>query len=528
MKNSILKTASLMIIFNLLSKVLGFLRDYFTAVKFGTTIQADAYLMASNIPNVLFVIIGGAIATTIIPIYNEIKYNAENEELEKFTSNIITILLIVSLILTICCELFAPQLVIIMAPGFIGYKYTLTVLLTRILASVIILNTLIYVFTAILQCENNFSLPASIGIPYNIILIIYFILFINKFGVVGLSIVVSMALIIQICILRYALKKVKFKYKFYLNFKDKNLNKILTLIVPICIGTGMTQINGVFNGIYASSLDSGSVAAINYALKLNALIVDIIIVSITTIIYQNLTKVIANGENKELHKETNKSILTMFIVLMPIVIIAIMYNEYIVKFLFQRGAFNSESTIMTAKAFYYYAFGLFAIAINNILSRVCYSLGDTKTPMINTFLAILVNIATGFILKDILGVGGIALASTIGSIVSMIVLYFNVNKKIKNCISKDTVISIVKLFISCIPLILIIMYSKEYIVKINSNNVLLEFMKMGITSILGSAIYVYGGILLKINQFSELKKILDKFKKQSKQILVSFFVGSQK
>ncbi|RII35018.1 murein biosynthesis integral membrane protein MurJ [Clostridium chromiireducens] len=512
MRNSILKTASLMIMFNLFSKVLGFLRDYFTAVKFGTTREADAYLMASNIPNVLFVIIGTSIMTIIIPVYNEIKCKAENEELEKFTSNMITILFIVSLILTIFCELFAPQLVKIMAPGFSGYKYTLTVLLTRILASVIILNTLIYTFTAILQCENNFSLPASIGIPYNIVLIIYLIFYIDKFGVTGISAVVSIALIIQICILTYGLKKIKFKYKFYLNFKDKNFKKILTLLMPICIGTGMTQINGVFNGIYASSLDSGSVAAINYALKLNALIVDIIIVSITTIIYQNLTKVIFNSEGKTLYKETNRGIITMFIVLIPIVIIAAMYSQYIVKFLFQRGAFNSESTMLTAKAFYYYSLGLFAIAINNILSRVCYSLGDTKTPMINTFLAILVNISTGFILKDILGVGGIALASTIGSIVSVIALYFNINKKVKNCISKNTVVSVIKLFISCIPLILFIMYSKEYIININSSNVSLELIKIGIISMLGCVIYVCGGILLKIEEFRGLKNILNKFK----------------
>ena len=69
MKNNVLKTASIIIIFNLFSKLLGFLRDYFTAIKFGTTLEADAYLMASNIPNVIFVIIGVTITTILIPIY---------------------------------------------------------------------------------------------------------------------------------------------------------------------------------------------------------------------------------------------------------------------------------------------------------------------------------------------------------------------------------------------------------------------------------------------------------------------------
>lgn len=163
MGNNIYKTISVIMIFNLLSKGLGFLREYFMAIKFGTSIETDAYLIASSIPNILFVIIGAAITTTIVPIYNEIKYNTGKEEIERFTSNIISILVILSLILTVCCEVFTPQLVKLMAPGFKGYSFTLTITLTKILASIVILNTLSYIFIAILQSENKFTIPAIIG-----------------------------------------------------------------------------------------------------------------------------------------------------------------------------------------------------------------------------------------------------------------------------------------------------------------------------------------------------------------------------
>ena len=190
-----------------------------------------------------------------------------------------------------------------MAPGFYGNTETLTILLTRILSSVIVFNTIIYIYTAILQCNNRFAIPASIGIPYNIVLIGYYIFFSDKYGVIGISIMVSIALIIQLAILYITLKRIGFKYKVYLNLKDKYIKKMIKLFIPVCIGTGMNQLNGIFNGIFASTLDSGSVAAMNYALKLNSLIVDILIVSFITVVYQNLSKVAAEKNYEKIADE---------------------------------------------------------------------------------------------------------------------------------------------------------------------------------------------------------------------------------
>ena len=418
MKINILKTTFIMIFLNLISKVLGFLRDYMTAINFGTTIEADAYLMASNIPNILFVIIGTAITTTFIPIYNEIKHNKGKEELRAFYCNVLTILVIISFFITIFTEIFTPILVQIIAPGFEGAKYELTILLTRILSSVIILNTIIYMFNSILQCEGNFSIPAAIGIPYNLVLIVYYIFFSDKFGVIGISICVSIALIIQVIILYRYIKRVNFKYKFTVNFNDKSLRKMISLLLPVCIGTGMTQLNGIFNGIFSSGLDSGSVAAMNYALKLNMLISDIIIMSLITVAYQNMTQIVACNDYEELAKESNKSIIIMFIILIPIIVVSFILGEFLVKVLFERGAFDSKSTYLTASAFRYYSIGLFGIAINNLFTRTCYAIKDTKTPMIATAISIVINITLGYLLKDIFGIKGIAISSTVGIIVS--------------------------------------------------------------------------------------------------------------
>lgn len=514
MNKNVFKTASIMIIFSMLSKVLGFLRDYMTAIKFGTTMEADAYLMASNIPNILFVIIGVAITTTFIPIYNEIKQNKTKKELIEFYSNVLSILVIISFALTILAEIFTPILVKIIAPGFYGDKLQLTILLTRILSSVIILNTVIYMFNSILQCEGNFFAPASIGIPYNIILIIYYIFFSDKYGVIGISIFVSIALVLQIIILYNYLKKVNFKYKFIINWKDKNLKRMLILLLPVCIGTGMTQLNGIFNGIFSSSLDSGSVAAMNYALKLNTLISDIIIMSIITVAYQNMTQIAAVNNNKELENESNKNIIIMFIVLIPIILVSFILGEYIVRILFERGAFDSNSTYLTASAFRYYSIGLFGIAINNLLTRVCYSIKDTKTPMIASIISIIINIILGFIFVKELGIKGIAIASTIGVIVSAIILYNRLRKGKMSCLNKKTIITLSKLFLSAIPMAILLIVSKKYILNLYFTNGLSELIKIFFVCLVGIVIYILFVCMLRVNEIkSALNIIIKKIKK---------------
>ncbi len=502
-KNNLLKTATIMIVFNLFSKLLGFLRDYMTAIKFGTSIQADAYLMASNIPNLLFVLLGVAISTIFIPIYNDIKHNNSIEELNDFTNNFITILLIISFILTIICEVLAPTLVSIMAPGFYGNTETLTILLTRILSSVIVFNTIIYIYTAILQCNNRFAIPASIGIPYNIVLIGYYIFFSDKYGVIGISIMVSIALIIQLAILYITLKRIGFKYKVYLNLKDKYIKKMIKLFIPVCIGTGMNQLNGIFNGIFASTLDSGSVAAMNYALKLNSLIVDILIVSFITVVYQNLSKVAAEKNYEKIADEANKSIVIIFLVLIPIVSCIFINVNMIVRILFERGAFNSNSTSMTASAFYYYLLGLFALAINEVLSRICYATGDTKTPMTNTFFSITVNIIFSSILVKKIGVGGIALGSTIGILFAASLLLYRIKRKIFGVLNRGTVVKLGKLFISAIPMIAIL-YLGKYLFLLNETlSLLQQVIRLCSISLSGIILYIISVYFIKIDEFYE-------------------------
>lgn len=514
MKNNIFKTAKTMIILSFFSKLLGFLRDYFTATKLGVTIEADAFIMSSNIPNVLFVMLGIAITTTFVPIYNDIKVNSSEEELNKFTSNIINILLGISIVLTIMAECFAPAIVKIMAPGFTNEKFQLTVFLTRILVSAIIINTIVYIFISILQCENRFKMAAAIGIPYNIVLIIYYIFFSDKFGVVGISVMTAVGLVMQAALLVYDLKNVKFNYKFIFNFGDKHLKKMILLFIPIMLGTGMQQINGICNGIFASSLQDGSVASLNYGNKLYTLVVDIIIMSIATVTYQNLSFSASKKDYNDIRKIFNNSIVILFMILIPILAIILFLNVPIIKILFERGKFNGNSTIITANVLSCYSIGLFGAALNTLLSRLCYALNDTKLPMITTTFAVIINVSCAFILKEVMGVWGIALASSIGTVVSSTLLYFIVSNRMKRLFSIYTFKTIIKLICSIIPSCLFLCVCRKYINY--SLSIPNQILIVGCISFVSLIIYLTLAYIFKVD---EVKESINIVKNEMKRIL---------
>ena len=106
------------------------------------------------------------------------------------------------------------------------------------------------------------------------------------------------------------------------------------------------------------------------------------------------------------------------------------FSKEIVSLLFGKGAFPQEAISMTGNALFYYSVGMIAFGLRDILSRGFYALQDTKTPMINATVAVVLNIVLNIILSKYLGIGGLALATSISAIVGKGLLFITLRRKI--------------------------------------------------------------------------------------------------
>ena len=422
-------TALVLMLIILTSKITGFFRDIVLAQTFGAGEITDAYLTALNIPVVLFDGISAALGTTFIPIYFKIKSSKGQEEVNKFTSNILNIVIIISLIFVLLGVIFAPYIVKIFAVGFKGDVFDLTVNYSKILIFSMVFIAINGLVSSYLVASGNVYISGAITIPFNIFVIIAII-----FASVTESYVMVygtlIAYIAQLLFQLPLLIKKGYKHRLTVNLRDENIRQILFLVIPVFIGSYINQINAVVNRTLASTLDSGSITALNYANKLNMFAVGVIAVAISTIMYPILSKLASEGNKKLFKINISKSINMIVIIMLPIMVVMTTFSTEIVKVLFEEGSFNSHDTYLTSTALFFYSIGILSYGLKELLAKSFYSLQDTKTPVRNATISVVINIVFSIILVNIMGIGGLALASSISATVTTMLLLISLRKKI--------------------------------------------------------------------------------------------------
>lgn len=506
-------TAGIIVICTFASKFLGLIRDSITAASFKAG-DLDAFFQASNVPMVLFIMIGAAITTTLIPLYNDKKLKDGKEEAAKFINNTLNVFIIVTAVISIVCIIFSKPIVMLLNPGFTGEKLVFTQKLTVILIPTLIFNAVMYIFNAVLQSEGNFTVPALVALPLNIITIGYLIIVKDKYGVIGLTIATFIATFAQILPQILAMKKVGFKYKFKVNFKDPMLIKMCIMLLPVILGTGVQQINTFIERAQATHFSAGSVTFLNYAYRVFALFVDIFVVTIATIIYPKMSKQMAGNKMSEMKQTLSESLGMLIIMILPISFIVMVQSRPIVYILFQRGAFTENSTIQTSMLLVFYSIGLLGFGMRDFVCKAYYTLKDTKTPMINSAIAMGINICLIFVFKSFMGLNGLALADAVSMYIACILLIYTLRKKIGSINGKYIVQTFIKTVIASIPMI-IVMKVLNNIMHLSYNSTIIVLIKVGISSLVGLLVFVLAAFIINIRELNSLRMlIMDKIAKR--------------
>ena len=500
-------TAIVLMLIILTSKITGFFRDIVLAQTFGAGEITDAYLTALNIPVVLFDGISAALGTTFIPIYFKIKSSKGQEEVNKFTSNILNIVIIISLIFVLLGVIFAPYIVKIFAVGFKGDVFDLTVNYSKILIFSMVFIAINGLVSSYLVASGNVYISGEITIPFNIFVIIAII-----FASVTESYVMVygtlIAYIAQLLFQLPLLIKKGYKHRLTVNLRDENIRQILFLVIPVFIGSYINQINAVVNRTLASTLDSGSITALNYANKLNMFAVGVIAVAISTIMYPILSKLASEGNKKLFKINISKSINMIVIIMLPIMVVMTTFSKEIVKVLFEEGSFNSHDTYLTSTALFFYSIGILSYGLKELLAKSFYSLQDTKTPVRNATISVVINIVFSIILVNIMGIGGLALASSISATVTTMLLLISLRKKIGKIGFSYILKTFIKGAIASIVMYIIMRIAYNYIFIYGSRFALesRKFIAFNcfISVILGMSTYLIVVLELKVKEVKEI------------------------
>ncbi|MGV8155204.1 MAG: murein biosynthesis integral membrane protein MurJ [Alkaliphilus sp.] len=494
------KSVTIIMIFTLGSKFLGFLREVMIANKFGAGVETDAFFVALTVSALVLGVIATGINTTLIPILAEIAAKKGTKAKNEYLNNFVNVIVMILSISAVMGALFAPSLVRILAKGFSGAQFELAVELTRI---ALIMTAFIGAYTTLIAFLHNnekFTIPAAIGFPMNAIYLFFLFFLTSRFGIRGLMIAAVLAVVSQLIFVLPSAFKSGFRYKFRINLGDVYLKKNAKLAIPVLLGVMVHQVNVIIDRTLASTLVAGSISALNFANRLNGLILGVFVVSITTVVFPMLSKSASENDFDTVRNVMKYGINLILLITIPVIVGILILSTPIVQLLFERGAFDATATQMTSVALVFYSLGLVGIGTSTLLQRVYFSMQDTKTPMYVGVVAVVINIVLNLILINYLAHGGLALATSIALSVSAILLILGLKKKMGYIGGKSIFDCFIKASISSVVMGVVVFFMYDFMITRFVGTTILNAFSLASSVAVGALVYFVICYLLNIKE----------------------------
>lgn len=429
----------------LISRILGYARDAAVAYTFGGGFLTDSFYTAFRVSNLFRRLLGeGALSSSFIPVFSKSLKTESKEEVQDFFSSFFTILLLILAFLTLVGIIFAPYLIQIIAPGFSDSpdKFGMTVLLTRWTFPFFLFISLAALMSGVLNSLKHFFLPAVAPAMLSVSEIGYVMIFIPVYAfftkdftmeqqIVGLSISAVVGGLCHFTVQLPQIYKEKFHLKLKWQWNHPHIIQVMRLMLPALIGLSVDQIDAFVNTICATYLTEGSVTALYNSNRIMQLPLALFGIAIASVSLSTMADHSAENNFEKLSETVNNALRIVIFTILPATVGLIALAHPICAFLFQHGQFTAEAAKLTSKALIGYSIGLVAYSSVKIVANAFYALQEPKTPVRIAMVCILLNVCLNILLMFPLGVGGLALGTSIASFVNAIWLFSLLRKRLK-------------------------------------------------------------------------------------------------
>lgn len=509
-----IKTAGFLVIATVAAKLCGMLRDSFVAAYFATGAVADAYFAATKIPLLFFdLVIGGVISAAFIPVFNEYLERDGKARAMEFANRFINAVLILTGLMSVVGITFAPQLIDLITPGLADSTKQLAVHLSNIMFPMIIFTGLAFSFVGILQSFGEFNVPAIISLVSNGVMILYLLIFKDRFGVTGVAVAMLVGWGVQALVQIPSLIKFKFRYRPDFHFNDEGLKKTLFLAIPLLISTWVQPFGSLINMRFASSLGEGTMSALEYANRLYVIIVGVFSFVVTNLVFPLLSRANAAGNSEERAALMRGALKSVSLVILPMMAGFIILARPAVALVFQHGQFGPASTALTSTALMFYSIGMLGFAYAEVLNKSFFAMQNSKTPMVTALVSIAVNVALSYVLSKAMGIGGLALASALASTLNAALNFFFMSRRVGGILNRRDFVDIFKIVVSVLVMSAVVWGIYRYTGPRLPDNLWGWALTLAVCAAGGAVVYALMCALLKV---SELRVLIDMFKKKKR------------
>ena len=425
---NLLKALATVSSMTLLSRLLGFVRDFVIARIFGAGMMTDAFFVAFKLPNLLRRLFAeGAFAQAFVPILGEYKNKRGDADAKRLVDHVATLLFFILLTVTLIGMAGAPLLVYLSAPGFIADadKFALTVELTRITFPYILFMSLVALSGGILNTWGRFAVPAFTPVLLNLSFI-GMALFAAPFFerpvlVLGWAVFLGGAL--QFVFQLPFLKRIGMLPRFSFNWRDEGVRRILRLMAPAVLGVSVAQISLLINTVFASFLGTGSVSWLYYADRLMEFPSGMLGAALGTILLPSLAKYHAEQKFDDYSKLLDWGLRLTLLLAAPAALALAIIAVPLIATLFHHGAFTAVDVFKTRDALVAYSIGLLGLILVKVLAPGFYARQNVRTPVKIALLTLFVTQMLNLALIQWLQHAGLALSIGLAACLNAALLY---------------------------------------------------------------------------------------------------------
>jgi putative peptidoglycan lipid II flippase len=431
---SLLRSLATVSSMTLLSRILGFVRDFVIARSFGAGLITDAFFVAFRLPNLLRRLFAeGAFSQAFVPLLAEYKNRRGDTDTKQLINRTATALFIAVLLVAFLGVIGAPLLIYTTAPGFSADagKFALTVELTRIMFPYILFMAMVAMAAGILNTWSRFALPAFTPVLLNLSLIGMALFAAPWFDppVLALAWAVFLGGILQLALQVPALKRIGMLPRFDWAPNDPGVRRILKLMGPAVLGVSVSQISLLINTIFASFLPSGSVSWLYYADRLMEFPAGLLGAALGTILLPSLAKCHADERHQEFSGLLDWGLRLTLMLTLPAALALAMLAVPLLATLFQHGAFTASDVLETRTALVAYSVGLAGLILVKVLAPGFYARQDIRTPVKIALITLAATQAMNLAFIGWLRHAGLALSIGLASCLNAFLLWRGLQKR---------------------------------------------------------------------------------------------------
>ena len=497
--NKVFRGTLVIVMVGMLAKFVSFFTEAVLAAYLGTSYRSDAYYMVSSIQQVIYPMLSVGIWNVFLPLYKSHIAKGERDTAYALTNKSLSFFTAISIFVVALLLIFTPAVVAVVAPGFEGDTRELCIKLVRISAPMYIFIISSAVYASVLQCHDKFLGSQIREVASHIPTILAAVFFYERFGIEAMAVALVAAGILRLLV---ELPFVSWGYKFKpdFDFRTREFYLMLRRLPSAFISAGVAQLNTLVDKAMASTLPTGTVSGLNYGHKLMNVFSGLLSSAIATAMYPQMIELISLDKKEELGRLVVKIINIFCVIMIPITVACVLFRVELVSAVFQRGAFNENSTSLTASVFALYCLGLFFVACNTVISNIFYGHGDTRTPMYISIANLVINVVLNLILIRLLGVNGLALATSLSAIITFF-LRIGASQKYVRLDNRNMIITAAKVLfasgVACmIPRTIFWLYPAN------------RFLVLIVSASLGATVYFLEVKILKVDEINDLVRLL--------------------